>query len=707
MGPCPHHWLFEKVTAVVHHGGAGTTSTGLLHGCPTWICPFFGDQHFWGEMVFRAGLGPKPISVHSLTLQLVINNLELLLSDKILSAASSMASAMTKEDGIEGAVCAFYKHLPLENMLCDISLFKGEYRLAQVYCTECGLKMAAEVSIAIHSSHSLHLQDHIHNGSIIPCSYCNWSLPKPSTPRDGIFEGLGGFVHELTEGVADVVSDPVKGIYNEGMKGAATGLVTGMSRFVNHQITGSTILYERFKDVLWILKKNNNWSHQNISGRKKGDTEDGEEARLEEIKNELTYFSHQNSNLAGKRNTGNLSHDCSERTKEWRSLRILYANKSQQSSQLPFHYPPSSSKPFLQRVISDDIHNVGDLDDNNVILPPGSDHGHLKEGRSTEEEVDAAEQTSQWFPNNNRENASGKSESSDTQPAGLHLSNSSFHVDNVLIEKYHHPLDHQTNAGVLSGEISKTDVEGKMSDTAITDYLGSSITDEEVMPFILPRQRLSSDELSSKHPQRQEPTETTSFFRSDNFLDVDNQPLEQMFASQHPDVISEEGNSLHSSIRHMSGEGASEADAEETDINDPERQNQDMKENLEEERLGIEKVISFCNDDGDMTNQPTPVVPSHTNSPLIRHISYPTMETSQILHTMSNHNNSQLNELPSEPGSFYSKHDLVTSYKMAKETFHLFKRLNKNKEKRYILRCFSDYSYLIVCFDVVLYFSLL
>lgn len=40
---CPHEWLFEKVAAVVHHGGAGTTACGLRYGCPTTIIPFFGE----------------------------------------------------------------------------------------------------------------------------------------------------------------------------------------------------------------------------------------------------------------------------------------------------------------------------------------------------------------------------------------------------------------------------------------------------------------------------------------------------------------------------------------------------------------------------------------------------------------------------------------------------------------------------------------
>jgi UDP:flavonoid glycosyltransferase YjiC (YdhE family) len=36
-------WLFKRVAAVVHHGGAGTTACGLYHARPTIIVPFFGE----------------------------------------------------------------------------------------------------------------------------------------------------------------------------------------------------------------------------------------------------------------------------------------------------------------------------------------------------------------------------------------------------------------------------------------------------------------------------------------------------------------------------------------------------------------------------------------------------------------------------------------------------------------------------------------
>lgn len=47
-GNIPHDWLFAdgRVSAVCHHGGAGTTAIGLRNGLPTIVVPFFGDQKY-------------------------------------------------------------------------------------------------------------------------------------------------------------------------------------------------------------------------------------------------------------------------------------------------------------------------------------------------------------------------------------------------------------------------------------------------------------------------------------------------------------------------------------------------------------------------------------------------------------------------------------------------------------------------------------
>jgi len=43
IGSVPHDWLFKRIDAACHHGGAGTTGASLRAGIPTIIKPFFGD----------------------------------------------------------------------------------------------------------------------------------------------------------------------------------------------------------------------------------------------------------------------------------------------------------------------------------------------------------------------------------------------------------------------------------------------------------------------------------------------------------------------------------------------------------------------------------------------------------------------------------------------------------------------------------------
>jgi sterol 3beta-glucosyltransferase len=56
-----HEWLFPKMCAVIHHGGAGTTAAALRAGVPSIVVPFFGDQFFWGTLLHRLGAGAVPI----------------------------------------------------------------------------------------------------------------------------------------------------------------------------------------------------------------------------------------------------------------------------------------------------------------------------------------------------------------------------------------------------------------------------------------------------------------------------------------------------------------------------------------------------------------------------------------------------------------------------------------------------------------------
>ncbi|CAH8353340.1 unnamed protein product [Eruca vesicaria subsp. sativa] len=108
----PHDWLFPRCKAVVHHGGAGTTAAGLKAACPTTIVPFFGDQPFWGERVHARGVGPAPIPIDEFSLHKLEDAINFMLDDKVKSSAETLAKEMKDEDGVAGAVKAFFKHLP-------------------------------------------------------------------------------------------------------------------------------------------------------------------------------------------------------------------------------------------------------------------------------------------------------------------------------------------------------------------------------------------------------------------------------------------------------------------------------------------------------------------------------------------------------------------------------------------------------------------
>jgi hypothetical protein len=109
----PHDWLFAKVSAVVHHGGAGTTAIGLFHGKPTMVVPFFGDQAFWGSMISNANAGPPPVPYKELTVENLAEGIKTLLCEDCQKAAKDISRRIKEEDGdgANNAVRSFYKGL--------------------------------------------------------------------------------------------------------------------------------------------------------------------------------------------------------------------------------------------------------------------------------------------------------------------------------------------------------------------------------------------------------------------------------------------------------------------------------------------------------------------------------------------------------------------------------------------------------------------
>lgn len=103
----PHDWLFPRVAAVVHHGGAGTTAAALRAGTPALVVPFIADQRFWGRRITALGAGLGPIPRRKLEVEKLAATLrELVENPRYRSNARHVANQLAREDGVARAVAA-------------------------------------------------------------------------------------------------------------------------------------------------------------------------------------------------------------------------------------------------------------------------------------------------------------------------------------------------------------------------------------------------------------------------------------------------------------------------------------------------------------------------------------------------------------------------------------------------------------------------
>lgn len=96
----PHEWLFRQCSAVVHHGGAGTTASALRSGRPSIITPCAFDQPEIADKVTKLGVGIGLSQFHKVTSDDLVNALWSALHDQTLvEQAAALGSQMRAEDG--------------------------------------------------------------------------------------------------------------------------------------------------------------------------------------------------------------------------------------------------------------------------------------------------------------------------------------------------------------------------------------------------------------------------------------------------------------------------------------------------------------------------------------------------------------------------------------------------------------------------------
>jgi sterol 3beta-glucosyltransferase len=108
----PHDWLFPRMAAVAHHGGAGTVGAGLRSGVPSIVIPFAGDQPFWAWKVHQLGVGPKPIPRKSLTADRLADAIQEVGNNQaIRQRALEVGEKIRAEDGVAQAVAIIEQYL--------------------------------------------------------------------------------------------------------------------------------------------------------------------------------------------------------------------------------------------------------------------------------------------------------------------------------------------------------------------------------------------------------------------------------------------------------------------------------------------------------------------------------------------------------------------------------------------------------------------
>lgn len=100
-----HQNLFPRMRAVIHHGGAGTTAAAARSGVPQIIVPHILDQYYWGERIFRRGIGPAPIWRSRLSMPRLKSAMQRCLRDaKIIDAARTVGERINNAAPVAAAV---------------------------------------------------------------------------------------------------------------------------------------------------------------------------------------------------------------------------------------------------------------------------------------------------------------------------------------------------------------------------------------------------------------------------------------------------------------------------------------------------------------------------------------------------------------------------------------------------------------------------
>ncbi len=110
-----HTWLFPRMKAVVHHGGASSFASSLYAGVPVITVPHAWDQYFWGRRIAQLGLGPSPIKRADLNKDRLTRAIRMAVTGPgYLKRCSELSGKLRAENGVASAVGVIEKYLKVD-----------------------------------------------------------------------------------------------------------------------------------------------------------------------------------------------------------------------------------------------------------------------------------------------------------------------------------------------------------------------------------------------------------------------------------------------------------------------------------------------------------------------------------------------------------------------------------------------------------------
>jgi len=103
----PHYLIFPVCTAIIHHGGSGTTHSAGRSGKPQMVVPLLLDQFYWGSRVFKLGAGPDYVRVSSISRKKLEEKVvDLMTNPSYKKGAYELGEKIRGEDGLQ-AICDY------------------------------------------------------------------------------------------------------------------------------------------------------------------------------------------------------------------------------------------------------------------------------------------------------------------------------------------------------------------------------------------------------------------------------------------------------------------------------------------------------------------------------------------------------------------------------------------------------------------------